>query len=333
MNTTVFSGGNLRRMADQTGGIAVVNMNDIKDGFKKIANDMPAYYLLGYYTSNTKWDGKRREITVRLKSTGKTIRARREYIAPSEADIAAMRAAANAPARPPGPTPIESALSSLARLRHDVELHVQGVVRERGLFVTAEVPSGMATTGRWYGGAEVTVTATSEGGDTEPMTGSASMLTGARGATVRLPLAPGDAGPWQVHVAARKDSAVLEDRTIVTGQPESPFGAPMLYRAASPPAAPFVPVADRLFQRRERLRVEWMVASPTPVRLKARLLQASGRASGYEPPVVTDARDGTTLARLDLVLTSIAAGDYLIELVAESNGQEQSTLLAVRVLR
>jgi hypothetical protein len=49
--------------------------------------------------------------------------------------------------------------------------------------------------------------------------------------------------------------------------------------------------------------------------------------------VVTDARDGTTLARLDLVLTSIAAGDYLIELVAESNGQEQSTLLAVRVLR
>jgi hypothetical protein len=40
-----------------------------------------------------------------------------------------------------------------------------------------------------------------------------------------------------------------------------------------------------------------------------------------------------TLARIDLVLTPLAAGDYLIELVAEGNGEERSSLVAVRVVR
>jgi hypothetical protein len=52
--------------------------------------------VLGYYTTNTKFDGKVRKITVKLK--GQTIRARREYRAPTPAEIAAM---ANRPVAPP----------------------------------------------------------------------------------------------------------------------------------------------------------------------------------------------------------------------------------------
>ena len=33
----------------------------------RIANDLQAYYVLGYYTTNTKWDGEVRSIKVRLK--------------------------------------------------------------------------------------------------------------------------------------------------------------------------------------------------------------------------------------------------------------------------
>jgi len=40
-----------------------------------------------------------------------------------------------------------------------------------------------------------------------------------------------------------------------------------------------------------------------------------------------------TLARVDLLLTSLASGDYLLELTAASNGQDHKTLLAIRVLR
>ena len=335
-NSTVFSGSGLRRMADETDGIPIVNMNDIKAGLKKIANDMPAYYLLGYYTTNTKWDGRRREIKVKLKSTGKTVRARREYQAPSEADMAAMRAAAAAPPRPPGPTPIERALNDLARLRSDADLHLQAAVRGGTLAVAVEIPIETATTGHWFEGAEVEVWATSEEGPAasgSTVTMSTQLKTGARGAEVRLPIAAGDDGPWQLRAVVKRGLEMLEDRSRVPSEPASVFGLPLLYRAASPPAAPFLPVADRKFQRNERFRAEWMVASPAPMRFRSRLMHPNGRALNYTPPIVTEERGNVTLVRIDMMLSPFAAGDYLIELVAESSGEEHSTLLAVRVVR
>lgn len=331
VNASIFSGSDLRRLADDTGGIAVVNSNDLKAGLKKIVNDMPAYYLLGYYTTNTKWDGRTREIKVKLKATGKTIRARPQYQAPSDADMKAMRAAASAPPRPAGPTPIENALSELARLREGVDLHLQGSMLDGELAVAVEVPIDTATAGHWYEGGSVEVFATGEGGTLT--TGKATLAPGSRSAEVRLPQPPTETGPWQVRAVARKGADEIEDRTRVVVDASSSFRPPLLYRAASPPAAPFVPAADRQFLRNERLRVEWLVDSPTPVRLKARILHTGGTPLSYVPPVITDARGAVTLARLDLVLTPFASGDYLLEMTAESNGQERSTLLAVRILR
>lgn len=78
----------LRSLARETGGIAVVDSNDLNAGLKKIAADLQAYYVLGYYTTNAKFDGGVRKITVKAK--GQPIRARREYRAPTQAEIAAM---------------------------------------------------------------------------------------------------------------------------------------------------------------------------------------------------------------------------------------------------
>jgi hypothetical protein len=89
----------LTELARETGGIAVIDSNDLNAGLRHIADDQSAYYVLGYYTTNTKFDGKVRKITVKVK--GDTIRARREYRAPTQAEITAM---AN---RPP-PAPIDS---------------------------------------------------------------------------------------------------------------------------------------------------------------------------------------------------------------------------------
>ena len=81
-----------RSLADETDGIAVVNTNDLTTGIKRIADDLAAYYVLGYYTTNTKFDGGIRNIKVKLKAGGKDIRARRQYVAPTEAEIAALAA-------------------------------------------------------------------------------------------------------------------------------------------------------------------------------------------------------------------------------------------------
>jgi VWFA-related protein len=89
----------LKALADNTGGIASIDTNDLGAMFRRIADDLAAYYLLGYYTTNTKFDGGMRKITVKVKPGGKAIRARREYRAPTEAEIAAMAAPAPAAAR------------------------------------------------------------------------------------------------------------------------------------------------------------------------------------------------------------------------------------------
>jgi hypothetical protein len=80
----------LQRLAVNTDGIAVTDTNDLNAGMRRIADELAAYYLLGYYSTNTKFDGQTREIKVRLKATRETVRARREYRAPTEAEVAAL---------------------------------------------------------------------------------------------------------------------------------------------------------------------------------------------------------------------------------------------------
>src|SRR4029453_13199500 len=77
--------------------------NDLEGGMRRIADDMQAYYVLGYYTSNTTFDGQVRKIPARTKADGKAIRARRESRAPTQTEIAALASRAQAPAVQAGP--------------------------------------------------------------------------------------------------------------------------------------------------------------------------------------------------------------------------------------
>ena len=40
-----------RTLAENTDGIAIVNSNDLANGFKRIVDDLSSYYLLGYYST------------------------------------------------------------------------------------------------------------------------------------------------------------------------------------------------------------------------------------------------------------------------------------------
>jgi len=92
-------------LAHETDGIAIVNTNDLDGGMKKIADDLAAYYVLGYYTTNTDFDGGIRSIKVRMKADRRQIRARRQYRAPTRAEIAALSAPPPAPKRSAAPLP------------------------------------------------------------------------------------------------------------------------------------------------------------------------------------------------------------------------------------
>jgi VWFA-related protein len=73
----------LRTLSDETGGFAVVNRNDFDTAFQRIVDDNSSYYMLGYYSSNDRRDGRFRKIEVRLKSRpGLTVRARKGSVAP-----------------------------------------------------------------------------------------------------------------------------------------------------------------------------------------------------------------------------------------------------------
>jgi len=108
--------GTLRTLASATDGIAVVDSNDVAAGLRRIEADMASYYLLGYYSTNTKLDGRFRAISVRARRSGVQVRARRGYLAATPAEVSAAAPTAgtrgtDTAGTAPGGTPTASALA------------------------------------------------------------------------------------------------------------------------------------------------------------------------------------------------------------------------------
>jgi VWFA-related protein len=82
-NEVRLSQDSLRVMGEETGGFAVVNRNDFTSAFQRIVDDNSSYYVMGYYSSNDKRDGRYRKIEVKLADKpGYVVRARKGYVAP-----------------------------------------------------------------------------------------------------------------------------------------------------------------------------------------------------------------------------------------------------------
>jgi VWFA-related protein len=79
----------LRAVAEDTGGEAVVGTNDFLSAFERVVRHNSTYYLIGYYSSVDRRDGRFRSVTVRVRRRGLSVRAKKGYFAPASDAVAA----------------------------------------------------------------------------------------------------------------------------------------------------------------------------------------------------------------------------------------------------
>ena len=89
-----------RYLAEESGGFAVVNTNNLSAGFERVARENSSYYLLGYYSTNNTADGKARRNEIKVARPGVRAVHRASYLAPpARADIRVGTTAASTPAK------------------------------------------------------------------------------------------------------------------------------------------------------------------------------------------------------------------------------------------
>jgi len=70
----------LRVLAEETGGLAVVNQNDFDKALKRIDAESSDYYVLGYYSNDPDPTRRRRQISVRVARKDVDVFSRKEYV-------------------------------------------------------------------------------------------------------------------------------------------------------------------------------------------------------------------------------------------------------------
>jgi VWFA-related protein len=330
----------LRRLAEATDGLAIVGSNDIERGFKRITDDMSSYYLLGYYSTG-KLDGKFHSIRVRVKRPGVEVRARRGYLAPSAAEVAKA-----APKPPSMAAP--SADMAIATAAAAAVGRLTGAIRDQPF--RAHVTAGWRPAGDGPDGrAQAVFWTVGEVADRIPGSDVEAVLMSSAGeivATVRGRILPGttsvmipvlatrslEPGDYQIRVRSQTPSGVETVSLPITlppamssAGPSSSSGA-VFVRRGPLTGNKEIPTADMRFRRSERIRVE--VPSATAA-TGARLLDRTGKPMAV--PVAANTRndaDGSRWATAELALAPLAAGDYVIEVMADTT----RTLVAFRVV-
>ena len=71
----------LGQLADETGGFLIRDTNDLSTGLRHIDEDMRAHYVLTYVPKNENYDGRFRQISVKLSRPNLDIQTRKGYLA------------------------------------------------------------------------------------------------------------------------------------------------------------------------------------------------------------------------------------------------------------
>ena len=349
----------LRILADNTDGRAIVNRNDLAAGMKQIMRDASGYYLLGYTSSAGPTDGKFHTIDVRVKRPGVDVRARKGSWAYTTEEVAR----ATAPPKPGPPAAITSALNAIVEPTrgHAARFWIGTAKGENGqprvTFVWEPIGANRPDASDRALPARVRLTATTADGKAifrgnvpetlgvDPLPPPKDQGDGAAPVSLRpATSATFDAppGPLELRMIVEGprgqvvDSSARDITVPDFSKATVAISTPRVYRARTayemlaarknPDAAP---TADRAFSRTERLLVRFSAygAAGAQPEVTARLLNRAGQKMADVPVTAVPAG----LQQIEFPLSSLAAGEYLLEINAKTASGSAQELVAFRV--
>lgn len=71
----------LGQLASETGGLLISDTNNLKDRLRQVDEDLHTYYLLTYVPQNQDYNGRFRQISLKLKRSGLDVQSRKGYFA------------------------------------------------------------------------------------------------------------------------------------------------------------------------------------------------------------------------------------------------------------
>jgi hypothetical protein len=327
----------LRELADETDGRAIVNRNSLTEGLAQILRDSSQHYLLGYSSTVSQNDGKFHQIRVRVKRPKVEVRARKGYWASTAEDVS--RAATPTPVTP---RPVVDALGAIAAPNQEGRLLRTWVGVGRGAdgkgrvtVVWEPTASGAA---RGDVAARVTVTAARPRGE-NLFEHAPEDLPAGTPHRVAFDVQPGSL-ELTTTVTDREGNTIDREKRVINvpdyAGGETALGTPYFYRARTPrefqalaAGADATPVATREFPRTERLLIRFDAYAPSgeSVSPSAAVLSRAGRRM-FEVPVTRATASASH--QIDLPLSSLPAGEYVLEVVAAPDGPRQLAAFRIR---
>ena len=335
----------IRTLAEATDGFAIVNTNDWDGGMRRIVDDLSSYYLLGYYTTNDRLDGKFRSIKVRTTRPGVQVRARRGYRAATLKEFESSRKEAEKARAEAAPTAVQSALASLAGMRRGVRLFTEAswvaapidgpADATSQVWVVGEIDPATARSSEWAAGGEAELVITAED-DVTIATVKQAVEPASRVVSLTLPdvaLGPGDY-VLRLRIQPSSPGIPLVDTVRFTvADNGTPVGRPRLRRRGPTTGMEYVVTATPAFRRTERIRVEVPVLGGADS-VSAELLDRNGKTMPVPVQSAMTREEGGALmwATAELVLAPLAPGDYVIRTNVQRGSDRQEILTAFRIV-
>jgi VWFA-related protein len=320
----------LRDMAAQTDGQALLDNSNLSRDMQKLFRDIGSYYLLSYYSTNTRLDGRFRRLRVKVKRDGLDVRARPGYLAPTEAEARGRTDLANSESGRPAPPPtVTRALDSLAPARGNLPARIQAAGGRNNIRAIVELDATTTKQPEWMTGGTLRLTIEPERAIGAPAGASQTRVLavdpGQRSILVNGAERPLPAGQYVVRaeLTARNSRMPIQVSTVTTVPADAAeIGSGALASRRGPSTGlGYIATADPRFRRTERLRIEVPLAGEGFTGA-GRILTRDGQPTPLTVSITTrsDAETSQQFGVAEVALAPLAAGEYVIELSLTRNG-------------
>jgi hypothetical protein len=326
----------LRDMAAQTDGQAILDQGDLTRAFQKVFRDLGSYYLLSYYSTNSRLDGRFRRIRVEVKRNDLNVRARPGYLAPTEEEARASGAVSTAARNGPPPS-VSRALDSIAPARGFLPARLQAAGGRSAIRAVVELDAATLKEPEWITGGTARLTFQPESAPSASRTVTVAIEPGQRSIIVDSGSERLAAGRYSVRaeLTARNTRQPIQVTTTATVPDDaSEFGTGLLASRRGPSTGlAYFGTADPRFRRTERLRVEVPLAA-AGIAGQARVLTREGQSTPLNVTFAERVEEPTQrrFGVAEVTLAPLAAGDYVLELSLARDGKAEVVSYGFRII-